>query len=55
MPFSSINPLLAGIYSQDLSGNLMDMLATGAGQLTAVVGGVPGAGAGVVYVDWVDV
>jgi hypothetical protein len=54
MPFSSINPLLAGIYTEDLSGNLVDMLAAGAGQLTAIIGGAPGAGAGVVYVDWVD-
>ncbi len=55
MPFSDVNPLLAGIYETNLSGNLVDMLASGAGQLRAVVGGVPGAGAGVVYVDWVDV
>ena len=55
MPFSSINPLLAGIYTEDLSGNLIDMLASGAGQLTAVVGGAPGAGAGVVYVEWADI
>ena len=55
MPFGSINPLLAGIYTEDLSGNLIDMLASGAGQLRAVIGGVPGAGAGVVYVEWVDI
>lgn len=55
MPFSSINPQLAGIYKQDLSGNLTDMLASGAGQLRAVVGGVPGAGDAVVYVEWVDI
>jgi len=55
MPFGSINPLLAGIYTEDLSGNLVDMLASGAGQLRAVIGGVPGAGAGVVYVEWVDI
>ena len=55
MPFSSINPQLAGIYKQDLSGNLDDMLTTGAGQVRSVIGGVPGVGAGVVYVEWVDV
>ena len=55
MPFSSVNPQLAGIYKEDLSGNLIDMLTSGAGQLRAVVGGVPGVGAGVVYVEWVNV
>jgi hypothetical protein len=55
MPSSAINPLLAGIYKQDLSGNLTDMTTTGATQLTAVVGGGPGVGSGVVYVEWVDV
>ena len=55
MPFSSINPLLAGTYVEDLSGNLVDMLASGAGQLRAVIGGAPGVGAVVVYVAWVDI
>ena len=55
MPFSDVNPQLAGIYETNLAGNLTDMLAAGAGQLRSVIGGVPGAGAGVVYVDWVDV
>jgi len=55
MPFSTINPQLAGIYTEDLSGNLVDMGTAGAGQVTAVIGGAPGAGAGVVYVDWVNV
>ena len=53
MPFSVINPQLAGIYSEDLSGNLADMITNGSGQLNAIIGGAPGAGAGVVYVDWV--
>lgn len=55
MPFGNINPQLAGLYVEDLSGNLDDMLTTGAGQLRAVVGGVPGAGEATVYVDWIDV
>ena len=55
MPFTSINPQLAAIYSEDLSGNLVNMVTNGSGQLRAVVGGAPVAGAGVVYVDWVDV
>ncbi len=55
MPFSSINPLLAGIYKEDLSGNLIDMTTAGAGQMRSVIGGVPGVGDGVVYIEWVDV
>lgn len=55
MSFSIINPQLAGIYSEDLSGNLANMITNGSGQLRAVIGGAPGAGAGVVYADWVDV
>lgn len=55
MPFSDINPLLAGTYVTDLSGNLTDMITSGAGQLRSVIGGVPGVGDGVVYVEWVDV
>jgi len=55
MSFSAINPQLAGIYSEDLSGNLADMITNGSGQLRAVIGGAPVAGAGVVYIDWVDV
>ena len=54
MSFSVINPQLAGIYSEDLAGNLADMITNGTGQLRAVIGGAPGAGAGVVYVDWVS-
>jgi hypothetical protein len=54
MSFSVINPQLAGTYSEDLSGNLADMITNGDGQLRAVIGGAPGAGAGVVYVDWVS-
>lgn len=54
MPFSIINPQLAGIYNEDLSGNLADMITNGNGQLRAIIGGAPGAGAGVVYVDWVS-
>ena len=54
MPFSDVNPQLAGIYKTDLSGNLVDMVTAGAGQLRAVIGGVPGVGAGVVFVEWVD-
>ena len=54
MSFSVINPQLAGIYSEDLSGNLADMITNGTGQLRAVIGGAPGAGTGVVYVDWVS-
>jgi len=54
MSFSVINPQLAGIYSEDLSGNLADMITNGTGQLRAVVGGAPGAGAGVVYAEWVS-
>jgi hypothetical protein len=55
MPFSSINPQLAGTYNEDLSGNVDDMVTLGSGQVTTIVGGVPGAGAGVVYIDWIDV
>jgi hypothetical protein len=55
MPFSNINPQLAGIYKQDLSGNLVDMSTAGSGQVRSVIGGSPGAGAGVVYVEWVNV
>ncbi len=55
MPFSSINPQLAGTYIEDLSGNVDTMLTIGSGQIMTIVGGVPAAGAGVVYVDWVDV
>lgn len=55
MPFSVINPLLAGIYKQDLSGNLADMLALGSGQMTVVVGGAPGVGSSVVYIETVDI
>lgn len=55
MSFSVINPQLAGTYSEDLSGNLADMITNGSGQLRAVIGGAPGAGAAVVYVDWVAV
>ena len=54
MSFSVINPQLAGIYSEDLAGNLADMITNGTGQLRAVIGGAPGVGAGVVYVDWVS-
>ncbi len=54
MSFAVINPQLAGIYSEDLAGNLADMITNGTGQLRAVIGGAPGAGAGVVYVDWVS-
>jgi hypothetical protein len=55
MPFSSINPQLAGLYTEDLSGNLSDMISTGDGQLRAIVGGAPGVGSGVVYIDWVNI
>ena len=55
MPFSNINPQLAGLYKQDLSTNLTDMLTAGAGQMRSVIGGVPGVGDGVVYIEWVDV
>jgi len=55
MPFSNINPLLAATYTEDLSGNVDNMLALASGQLTAIVGGAPAFGAGVVYIDWVDV
>lgn len=55
MPFSDVNPLLAGTYKTDLSGNLTDMITNGSGQLRAIIGGAPGVGAGVVYVEWVDV
>jgi len=54
MSFSVINPQLAGTYSEDLSGNLADMITNGDGQLRAVIGGAPGVGDGVVYVDWVS-
>lgn len=54
MSFSVNNPQLAGTYSEDLSGNLADMITNGAGQLRAVIGGAPVAGEGVVYVDWVS-
>jgi hypothetical protein len=54
MSFAVINPQLAGIYSEDLAGNLADMITNGTGQLRAVIGGAPGVGAGVVYVDWVS-
>jgi hypothetical protein len=53
MSFSVINPQLAGSYSEELSGNLSDMITNGNGQLNAIIGGAPGAGTGVVYVDWV--
>lgn len=55
MPFTSINPQLAAIYSEDLSGNLDNMATNGSGQIRAIVGGAPVAGAGVVYVEWIDV
>ncbi len=59
MPFSIINPTLAGIYTIDLSGNLSDIATTagagGQGQMRAIIGGAPGVGAGAVYIDWVDV
>ena len=55
MPFSDINPQLPGVYITELPGNLTDMLASGAGQLRSVIGGVPAAGDGVVFVEWVDI
>ena len=58
MPFSTINPSLAGIYTQDLSGNLSDIATTagagGQGQMRAIIGGAPGVGAGAVYIEWAD-
>jgi len=59
MPFSSINPELAGLYTEDLSGNLSNILTTaggaGQGQMHAIVGGAPGVGAAAVFIEWVDV
>jgi hypothetical protein len=57
MAFSSINPTLAGTYTEDLSGNLSNILTIGGagqGQMHAIVGGVPGVGAGAVYIEWAD-
>ena len=55
MPFSSINPQLAGTYVEDLSGNIDSMGTNGSDQVRAIVGGAPAAGDGVVYVEWVDI
>lgn len=58
MPFSDINPLLAGLYKIDLSTNLTDIQtnsAAGMGQMRAIVGGAPGVGTGAVYIEWADV
>ena len=57
MPSTDINPQLAGIYKIDLSGNLDDILTGGgvSGQIRAIISGAPGVGAGVVFVEWVNV
>jgi len=54
MPFSSINPQLAGTYIEDLSGNVNTIATNGSGQIRAIVGGAPGVGDGVVYVEWIN-
>ena len=49
------NPLLVGTYSVGLQGNVTDDSTNGgAGDLEAIIGGAPGVGAAVVFVELVD-
>ena len=55
MSSAQINPQLIGTYSIGLQGNLTDDFTNGgAGDLEAIIGGAPGVGAAVVFVNYVD-
>lgn len=57
MPSTDINPQLEGLYKIDLSGNLNDIQTNsfaGQGQMRAIIGGAPGAGAAAVYIEFVQ-
>lgn len=54
VPAASINAQLVGTYKTFFDGNVDTVLSNGSGQLRAVVGGAPGAGAAVVFAQYID-